>query len=372
MRLSVTLAVCKAAAALLFFLTALWGAAVPFLLKRCELGSRIIYLNAFAAGAFLALGVLHIMPEAVNLLDELEVYIHLNGNPYPVTFCLAFIGYLTILFCEGVLCGDSLSHYDVVSEEGRKDGKASCTTKSSHSTDEHDIEGSPYERLVRIVLDAAALDVRGPIEMAVATCEGDCVPRALEDATHTEHPDASGEPECKMESGHFDSTAFFTMLALAVHGLFEGVIVGAARDLSMMWMMSAVVIGHKWAEAMLLMCRLLERKTCVMATALLIVTFACSSPLGVLVGAILATEGKLASGICNALGAGTVFYIASETLLMGNRAAYFLCVFKQIFVVSCGGTAAAAEPLMFYSFESRWICCAVSSNDRGSSLTGGE
>ncbi|XP_026191565.1 uncharacterized protein LOC34621112 [Cyclospora cayetanensis] len=123
---------------------------------------------------------------------------------------------------------------------------------------------------------------------------------------------ASGEPECKMESGHFDSTAFFTMLALAVHGLFEGVIVGAARDLSMMWMMSAVVIGHKWAEAMLLMCRLLERKTCVMATALLIVTFACSSPLGVLVGAILATEGKLASGICNALGAGTVFYIASE------------------------------------------------------------
>lgn len=40
--------------------------------------------------------------------------------------------------------------------------------------------------------------------------------------------------------------------------------------------------------------------------------FAGSSPLGVLIGAILAAEGKLASGICNALGAGTVLYIASE------------------------------------------------------------
>ena len=57
-------------------------------------------------GAFLALGVLHILPEAVELLTELEVYIHLNGKPYALTFCLVFIGYVVILFCEEVLCGD--------------------------------------------------------------------------------------------------------------------------------------------------------------------------------------------------------------------------------------------------------------------------
>ena len=44
----------------------------------------------------------------------------------------------------------------------------------------------------------------------------------------------------------------------------------------------------------------------------LISVFASSSPLGVLLGAVLAAEGKLAAGICNALGAGTVLYIASE------------------------------------------------------------
>ena len=47
---------------------------------------------------------------------------------------------------------------------------------------------------------------------------------------------------------------------------------------------------------------------------LLMASFACSSPLGVLVGSILTAEGKLASGICNALGAGTVLYIASEVI----------------------------------------------------------
>ena len=40
----------KAAAASLFFVAALCGAAVPFLLEKCKLGRRISHLNAFAAG----------------------------------------------------------------------------------------------------------------------------------------------------------------------------------------------------------------------------------------------------------------------------------------------------------------------------------
>lgn len=42
--------------------------------------------------------------------------------------------------------------------------------------------------------------------------------------------------------------------------LSKGAIVGASGDVSMMWVMTAVVLGHKWAEAMLLMCQLLDRK----------------------------------------------------------------------------------------------------------------
>lgn len=46
------------------------------------------------------------MPEALELLDEMEMHIQLNGKPFGVTYFLIFTGYLTILFCEGVLSGN--------------------------------------------------------------------------------------------------------------------------------------------------------------------------------------------------------------------------------------------------------------------------
>lgn len=309
---SAALAGCKVAAAVLFALGALVGSAVPFVLKRCNLGHRILLLNAFAGGAFLALGILHIMPEAVELLDELGVYLHLNGRQYAVTYLLVFLGYLIILFCEAVLCGETypspLLELDGYSDDARK-AKGSCTTKSIQSTEEQGMD---------VRLDA--IEAGGTLELAVAN---GTIPVAA-----PERRASTGSCSKKADRGKsFDSGAFFMMLALAIHGLFEGAIIGAENDLSMMWMMSAVVLGHKWAEAMLLMCQIMERKLNRMTSCLLMGSFACSSPLGVLIGAILAAEGKLASGICNALGAGTVLYIAGEistSAFQGCRKGRFL------------------------------------------------
>lgn len=305
----------KVAAAVLFALGALLGGAVPFLLKWCNLGHRILLLNAFAGGAFLALGILHIMPEAVDLLDELGVYIHLNGRQYAVTYLLIFLGYLIILFCEAVLCGETCPSpfldLDGLSDDPRK-GRGSCTTKSIQSAEEHGLD---------IQLDA--IEAGGTLELADANGTSPMVSSERRASTSI----------CSKKGGQgksFDSGVFFMMLALAIHGLFEGAIIGAESDVSMMWMMSAVVLGHKWAEAMLLMCQIIERKLSRMTTCLLMGTFACSSPLGVLIGAILAAEGKLASGICNALGAGTVLYIAGEisaSAFQGCRKGRFLQFF---------------------------------------------
>lgn len=329
------LAVCKAAAALLFLLTALIGASVPFALNKChqrKRASRLLLLNAFAGGAFLALGLLHIMPEAIKLLDEMEVEIHLNGKSYGVAFLLIFAGYLIILFCEGVLCGElSMSAFPLGRgpsglTEDRRDAKGSCTTKSSHSGD--DLEGPIYAA-------AAAIEAGGTVELS-GVSPGDAGDR--DRVAHRRESSCSGGGGVKevLYKG-FDSAAFFMMVALAIHGLFEGAIVGAAREMSMMWVMTAVVVGHKWAEAMLLMCQLIERKLTRVSAGLLTASFALSSPLGVLVGSLLAAEGRLVSGVCNALGAGTVLYIASEisgSAFQGCRKGRWL----QFFAYCCGAT----------------------------------
>ncbi|KAL8272844.1 hypothetical protein Esti_003231 [Eimeria stiedai] len=284
----------------------------------------------FTSGAFLALGILHIMPEAIELLDELEVNIHLNGKPFAVTHLLIFLGYLLILLCEEVLSGGT-SHsqlgVEVLGDDTRKVPKGSCTSKSTQSAEEQDFEGPLY-----------ALDCGGAQELAVVSQ----VSRVPVDGEHQVGSSSSGggsssSSKPRMQRRTFDSGAFFMMLALAIHGLFEGVIVGAASELSMMWMICAVVLGHKWAEAMLLMCQMMERMLSVQTTALLMGAFSVSSPLGVLIGAILAGEGKLASGICNALGAGTVLYIAGEissSAFEGCRKARFM-----EFAMYCSGAA---------------------------------
>ncbi|KAL8435069.1 hypothetical protein ACSSS7_002739 [Eimeria intestinalis] len=357
------LAACKAVAALLFLLVALTGAAVPFALKRCNVSNRISYLNAFAGGAFLALGILHIMPEAIDLLNELGMYIHLNGKPFAITHLLIFLGYILILFCEEVLSGGtSHSHLDVEAFYPAAAAMLRCYPAAAAAAASYAVAAAaavPAAAAAIYALAAAATAVPAFAKMSAAALAIDCgattqelavvspVPLGEEHkagssssagASSSSSSSSSNKP-C-MQRRTFDSGAFFMMLALAIHGLFEGAIVGAAGELSMMWMISAVVLGHKWAESMLLMCQMMERKlrlvfpveaSSVVAqkatsdtefvgrvtrsaqtTALLMGAFVMSSPFGVLIGAILAAEGKLASGICNALGAGTVLYIAGE------------------------------------------------------------
>ncbi|KAL8438732.1 hypothetical protein Efla_003403 [Eimeria flavescens] len=327
------LAACKAVAAVLFALVALGGACVPFALKRCNVSSRIMYLNAFAGGAFLALGILHIMPEAIELLDELEVYIHLNGKPFAVTHLLIFLGYLIVLFCEEVLSrGTSHSsvQLEALPEEGRKEVKGSCTSKSTQSVEEQEPCGPLY-----------AIECHAGQELPVISQGGLAVAGEEQQVSSSSSRSSSRSSSSSKTGGSrqrtFDSGAFFMMLALGIHGLFEGAIVGAAGDLSMMWMISAVVLGHKWAEAMLLMCQMLERRLSLQATVVLMGAFVASSPLGVVVGFLLAADGRLASGICNALGAGTVLYIAGEistSAFQGCRKARF-----AEFLTYCSGAA---------------------------------
>lgn len=111
----------KIGSMLLMVVAGLVGAFIPLFLRKFKMHTAMNLSNAFAGGAFLALGVFHILPDAIKELDEAKVYIYIGNISYNLAYILVFIGYIVILFCESVLFDPSLneamSHRDSDSQE---------------------------------------------------------------------------------------------------------------------------------------------------------------------------------------------------------------------------------------------------------------
>jgi zinc transporter 1/2/3 len=69
-------------------------------IKKSE--STLSYLNCFSAGMFLAIALIHMMPEAVEehaeWAEENEI-----ESPFPLPFCMMFVGYLIVLLVDRVI-----------------------------------------------------------------------------------------------------------------------------------------------------------------------------------------------------------------------------------------------------------------------------
>ncbi|PHJ20288.1 metal cation zip family protein [Cystoisospora suis] len=135
------------------------------------------------------------------------------------------------------------------------------------------------------------------------------------DMTHTTEHDREGNGRKHLGQRRLegiDGGAIFLMVALAIHGLFEGMIIGAETNFISVLVVTSVVAGHKWAESLMLMSQFMERGLAPRAYWLLMSVFIASSPVGILVGVGISGGGEVASGVCNALGAGTLIYVATE------------------------------------------------------------
>ena len=71
--------------------------------------SGLSYLNCFSAGMFLAIALIHMMPESVS---EYKDYTDENvtGEPFPLPFCCMFIGYLIVLLMDQVIMHRFIDH----------------------------------------------------------------------------------------------------------------------------------------------------------------------------------------------------------------------------------------------------------------------
>lgn len=73
---------------------------VPAYYKRCKESQKFISLaNSFAGGVFLAIAMVHVLPEAVENYDTLKG----EGPHFPLPYFLVFCGYTFILIIDKVM-----------------------------------------------------------------------------------------------------------------------------------------------------------------------------------------------------------------------------------------------------------------------------
>lgn len=107
------------------------------------------------------------------------------------------------------------------------------------------------------------------------------------------------------------------MVALSVHALFEGIIVGTAKSVSTVWLLTAIVVAHKWAEGFAIASQLTpEQRNGRMALVLLGI-FCMAAPIGASLGWIVDAVSEASTGdtpaflecLLNSLAVGTLLYI---------------------------------------------------------------
>ncbi|KFH13958.1 metal cation transporter, ZIP family protein [Toxoplasma gondii MAS] len=169
------------------------------------------------------------------------------------------------------------------------------------------------------------------LQVSVGTCHGDkCCSNGLgksELGGLFQRPHESGDRGVvTRESGwekingflrccsKLEGTKISLALALGVHAIFEGIILGTTQTSQNVWIATLAILGHKGAEAVAVASTLLKMNMNTVPFVVMLAAFIIASPLGILLGAFAATAGTRVSGVFNALAVGAILYAANEML----------------------------------------------------------
>lgn len=328
------------------FLEGLIGGLVPYSLKylpRCDVALHVA--NAFSGGIFLATGLLHILPEALELMAG-----HDHANPdheeepagggeephhdeeesegFPTVYALAMGAFFVLVLVERLLLRKHAHGHTALAEAvAEKDvdelDVAPPVTGAAAPTD----AGRKHSWDAALDADAAA------VESGDGTAAGA--------GTRDAHVPAQAGHLARMSSGHgasrlsvgtdasfelrrqvlaasnrrFFSANFFRALlaivAVALHSLFESLSLGLASDFSSALSVFIAIAAHKWATVIALGVKCEKEQLRLGQYVSLIVLFAAVTPVAAGVGLSIAGVDTTVRGTLFALSAGIFLYIGA-------------------------------------------------------------
>jgi zinc transporter ZupT len=139
---------------------------------------------------------------------------------------------------------------------------------------------------------------------------------------------------------HFNPTSNMTpyilLVALSIHGLFEGSALGVQTELKDTLFLCIAILAHKWAESFALGMSFYKSNTEIGTYVRMIILFAIFTPLGITIGMILSGTGPLIQGIFLAVSSGTFLYVSASEVIV-EEFAITRYRYQKYFLYLCGG-----------------------------------
>ena len=111
-------------------------------------------------------------------------------------------------------------------------------------------------------------------------------------------------------------TPYILLIALSVHGVFEGIALGVMNTLKECSILFSAIILHKWAAAFALGISFYKSGTETELFIKMILLFTSFGPLGVIIGMIFSDAGNLIKGIMLSISGGTFIYVSASEVIV--------------------------------------------------------
>lgn len=111
-------------------------------------------------------------------------------------------------------------------------------------------------------------------------------------------------------------TPYILLIALSIHGLFEGIALGIQGGFSETLTLGIAIVSHKWAESFTLGISFFRGNTEDNLYRNLIIIFSCFTPIGIVIGMFLMKTTILIEAIFLSLSGGTFLYIAASEVIV--------------------------------------------------------
>jgi len=258
------------------------------------------YINAGGGGVFLATGLLHILPEAVEIFKEKGSGHGAHGHAieFPTPYAIGLATFLLFLLFDRVLFPGSHDHgdQDVKADPSRTSEDVDETSNPRH------VGPKGYEDFdVVVVEEDREVDFENQDKNNASV-------------TSSTFSMSGSRPLNGFKSAAF-ATAGITTAGIAAHSLFESVALGSATKFSTALNVFIAISTHRWATSMALGSRYMNGDLNVAAYSVLTVLFSLVTPLGVLIGFGAQSLSYVFQGTVFAISAGTFIYIgAFETV----------------------------------------------------------
>ena len=111
-------------------------------------------------------------------------------------------------------------------------------------------------------------------------------------------------------------TPYILLIALSVHGIFEGIALGVMNTVKECSILFSAIILHKWAAAFALGISFYKSGTEKNIFINMIILFTLFGPIGIIIGMIFSDAGNLIKGIMLGISGGTFIYVAASEIIV--------------------------------------------------------